>query len=314
MAFSNPLISVIIPVYNTEKYLKKCLDSCINQSYTNLEIILINDESPDDSQSIIEEYAASDNRIKGIKKENGGINKARKAGVLIAKGEYLIFLDSDDFLHKNAVELLVNEAYEFNSNYIIGDYTRENENGVFLSYVGNKCKELDRISVIKAFFTGDIQGTLSGKLIQRDLYQKVDFPPELIYAEDMISNIQILILNEGVRVRIVLKPTFCYVIHSKSAARNLNSEKAEIFFAHWLFIENLLIRNKIFFKVKEAFSKYSIRQWLIYNSLNGKLINDKVFVLFFYKKYLTFCPISSNFKSVVKCIMILFNGNKVHKL
>ena len=103
---NDPLISIIIPVYNAEKYLSQCLKSIIEQSYNNLEIILINDGSTDDSKNICDKIASKDKRIIVIHKENGGISSARNKGLDIAKGEYIAFCDDDDIIHTNMIELL----------------------------------------------------------------------------------------------------------------------------------------------------------------------------------------------------------------
>lgn len=102
------LISVIVPVYNVEKYLPKCLDSIVNQTYRNLEIILVDDGSPDNCGTICDEYAKRDNRIRVIHKENGGASSTRNAGLDVALGEYIGFVDSDDMIHPEMYELLLN--------------------------------------------------------------------------------------------------------------------------------------------------------------------------------------------------------------
>ena len=102
----NPLISVIVPIYNVEKYLSKCVDSIINQTYKNLEIILVDDGSPDNCPKICDEYEKKDSRIKVIHKENGGLSDARNAGMKIAKGKYISFIDSDDFISENFINIL----------------------------------------------------------------------------------------------------------------------------------------------------------------------------------------------------------------
>lgn len=100
------LISIIVPIYNVEKYLRKCIDSILSQTYTNLEIILIDDGSTDGCGKICEEYAKKDNRILSIHKENGGLPDARNAGLKVFKGDYVVFIDSDDFIEPQAIELL----------------------------------------------------------------------------------------------------------------------------------------------------------------------------------------------------------------
>lgn len=104
----NELISVIVPVYNVEKYLCKCVDSILAQTYTNLEIILVDDGSPDNCPAICDEYAEKDSRIKVIHKENGGLSSARNAGTEIALGEYITYIDSDDYVDEMFIEVLVN--------------------------------------------------------------------------------------------------------------------------------------------------------------------------------------------------------------
>ena len=105
---TNPLISIIVPVYNTEKYLCNCLDSILAQSYNNWEAICINDGSTDKSMSILEDYAKKDKRIKIINQENKGLSETRNIGMKKAKGDYIMFLDSDDFWHQEALYVLTN--------------------------------------------------------------------------------------------------------------------------------------------------------------------------------------------------------------
>ena len=96
-------ISIISPVYNVEDYLKDCVESILNQTYKNIELILIDDGSTDNSGKICDEYASKDNRVKIVHKKNGGLSSARNAGLDIATGDYIFFVDSDDFLYKNSV-------------------------------------------------------------------------------------------------------------------------------------------------------------------------------------------------------------------
>ncbi|MFQ9359778.1 MAG: glycosyltransferase family 2 protein [Anaerobutyricum hallii] len=95
-AINNELISVIVPIYNVDKYLEKCVNSILNQTYTNLEIILVDDGSPDRCPRICDNLAITDDRIKVIHQQNGGLSKARNVGIDVAKGVYLVFVDSDD--------------------------------------------------------------------------------------------------------------------------------------------------------------------------------------------------------------------------
>ena len=110
----NPEISIIVPVYNVEKYLKRCIDSILNQSFTDFELILVDDGSTDNSGKIIDEYEIKDERIKVIHKENGGQGSARNRGLDIAKGNYIGFIDSDDWIHKDMYKILYENIIKYN--------------------------------------------------------------------------------------------------------------------------------------------------------------------------------------------------------
>ena len=115
------LVSVIVPVYNVEAYLRQCLDSIIDQTYTNLEVILVNDGSTDSSGRICQEYANKDNRILSCDKENGGASSARNHGIAKARGEYVYFADSDDYLELNAIQTLVSIGEKHHTDCIYFD-------------------------------------------------------------------------------------------------------------------------------------------------------------------------------------------------
>lgn len=112
------LVSIIVPIYNTEKYLKKCIDSILVQTYDNLEVILVNDGSSDDSLNICKKYESFDSRIRIIDKKNGGLSSARNAGLDVCKGDYITFVDSDDYLEKEAIELLVKAGNQYHADIV----------------------------------------------------------------------------------------------------------------------------------------------------------------------------------------------------
>ena len=115
-------VSIIVPIYNVEKYLHRCVDSIINQSYKDLEIILVDDESPDKCPEMCDEYAQQDSRIKVIHKKNGGLGYARNSGLEIATGEYVAFIDSDDYVELDMVEKLYNDCCKNNLDAIFADF------------------------------------------------------------------------------------------------------------------------------------------------------------------------------------------------
>ena len=125
-------ISVVVPIYNAEKYLKKCLDSIINQTYDNLEIILVNDGSTDKSLEICESVRNGDSRITIINKENKGVSTARNKGIESSNGEFIIFIDADDYLDKNMFEILVEDAIKNNIDLVMCGYRNVDINGNIL--------------------------------------------------------------------------------------------------------------------------------------------------------------------------------------
>ena len=122
---NTPLISVIIPVYNVEKFLPQCIESVLNQTYTNLEIILVNDGSTDSSGELCDKIALTDKRVNVIHKENGGLSSARNCGLQIVTGDYICFLDSDDWMEVNTLYESVKIAIQYNSDIVFWSFTKE---------------------------------------------------------------------------------------------------------------------------------------------------------------------------------------------
>lgn len=130
------LISIVIPVYNVERYLKKCINSIVNQSYKNIEIILVDDGSTDNSSEICDEYIKKDDRIKVIHKENGGLSDARNKGIDMAKGKYITFVDSDDYVENLYIEKLYEAICKQNAVVAICAIYKINENEQIISKIG----------------------------------------------------------------------------------------------------------------------------------------------------------------------------------
>ena len=195
------LISVIVPIYNVEKYLKKCLDSIINQTYNNLEIILVDDGSPDNCGKICDEYAKKDNRIKVIHKENGGVSSARNKGLDIANGEYVFFIDSDDYIELDAIEKLLSMG---KSDFIIskGYRIEKNEriaidNDILKSETINNPEYKEKI--FSKLLLGKVTSGPFAKMYKRNVIEKnkLRFNEELEFGEDTIF-------------------TFCFINYSSS--------------------------------------------------------------------------------------------------
>ena len=164
------LISVIVPVYNVSVYLRKCIDSIINNSYRKLEIILVDDGSTDDSGKICDLYAQKDGRIKVIHKKNGGLSSARNAGLDIATGDYISFIDSDDYISNNMYQLMISAAEHENADIVQCGAVRVDEKGNQSAafHVENWKMEYDEI-VDKYYTSTMIPVMLCNKIFKRDL-------------------------------------------------------------------------------------------------------------------------------------------------
>ena len=174
-----PLISVIVPVYNADKHLGKCLDSILNQSYHNLEIILVDDGSTDNSASICDEYASKNNRIKVLHKKNSGQASARNTGIEMAVGEFITFVDDDDWIESNMYEVLMNNAMRFNAD-ISGCATVMDYEGAKSVYPFEKAKtgiiSKDEVCLNIMYQTNLSWGTVWNKIFRRELFDTMRFP------------------------------------------------------------------------------------------------------------------------------------------
>ena len=197
-------ITVIVPVYNVEHYLNKCLDSLINQTYKNLEIIVINDGSTDNSGKICQEYAQKDNRIIYIEKENGGQSEARNMGLDRMTGSYVTFVDSDDWVELDYVEVLYNKLIEYQADIAVGNYYSYNEQeGIFYFHIfGNSYYEkvYDNVSIFENFYESEHMKNFAlicvgGKLYKSDLFRELRFEVGKL-GEDGYLNQKIYLLAE----------------------------------------------------------------------------------------------------------------------
>lgn len=178
-------ISVIIPVYKVEKYLKRCVESVVNQTYKNIEIILVNDGSPDKCGEICDEYARIDSRIKVIHKENGGLSSARNSGLDIASGDYIMFVDSDDWISEVSLEQL-NEYIDMDYDIINFKFSFVKENSKELIETNNNIKdsyECDLITYIDKLFSGELNFFIWNKLYKKNLFDEVRFPEGRNYED-----------------------------------------------------------------------------------------------------------------------------------
>lgn len=217
------LISVIIPVFNAEKFLPACLDSVLAQTHRRLELILVNDTSTDRSLDICEQYAAADARVHVITAENRGISVARNIGVAAAHGDWIAFADSDDFVPPDAYETLLTAALDNGTAIAMGAYSEHHEEGWprFIRPVSAKPFVCHTAAEAQRYFLtdGEFLTHLWTKLFRRDLFEGVLFPEGRIY-EDMA--VMPMLLDHAAGVTVVNHNVYHYLIHKGSLSTGVN--------------------------------------------------------------------------------------------
>ncbi len=230
------LISVIVPVYKVEEYLPRCVESLINQTYKNLEIILIDDGSPDNCGKICDEYAKKDKRIKVIHKENGGVSSARNLGIDKARGEFITFVDSDDYLEMNMYEKMMCKQVKDNSDLVFCRYKEVYTNHkiyVKEQSLENFCETKD-LSVLlnhstrventgKMYNTYDyVMCSIWRILFRADLLKKYRFNTNIKIMEDTVLLTE-LVMKEDCKISYVDEYLYSYIIRGNSALHQKNN-------------------------------------------------------------------------------------------
>lgn len=190
------LVSVIVPVYNNEKYIKRCINSILAQTYNNIEVILIDDGSSDKSGLICDEFSSKDNRIKVIHQKNQGVSVARNVGIVTSRGEYLVFVDSDDYISKDLVEKCVDSVSDSNE-IIMFDYIEDYEIKQVKKRLNNQyCSDYE--SIIKGIMWDKIPSYPWNKFYKRELWDTIKYP-ENINFEDLAVMPQIFLKAKNIR-------------------------------------------------------------------------------------------------------------------
>lgn len=297
------MVSVIIPVYNVEKYLVECLDSIINQTYKDLEIIIIDDGSTDNSGIICDEYALKDNRVKVVHKENSGQSAARNLGIEIARGEYLTFIDSDDYVELDFVEQLIYIIQKSGAD--IGAINTTKQSGVLEKGIEFKIANLDTEKALR-YILRDYKLTPApwGKIYRRRLFDSLSFHNGKIY-EDFGIIFKLVQLSGSVSFADTTKYYYRYNPISTTKAKFTNKQLDYFYFADEWFsfvkkehprlirdVKNHSCRNAIAFikkmsqsevndtdtlnflisKIKPQIFEYLISQYSFLSKLYGLLI------------------------------------------
>lgn len=219
MENNQPKISVIVPVYNAENSLHRCLDSILNQTLQDLEVLLINDGSTDKSGSICDQYVEKDKRVRVFHKENGGVSSARNIGLKNMRGRYSIHCDSDDWVEKDMLYNLYKSLEATNADILICDFYTESSKGD-MNYCIQKPRELTPTVVCEDLLLNKIHGSTCNKLIRNSfIYEaNISFNEEVNYCEDLLFIIELLI-NKPV-VTYLNQAYYYYLYHSKSITKS----------------------------------------------------------------------------------------------
>lgn len=227
----NPLVSIIVPVYKVEDYLPRCLDSLLGQSYQNLEILLVDDGSPDRSGAICDSYAERDARIRVIHQENGGVGRARNRALDEISGDFVSFADSDDWVEPGWIESLLGPFREEDDLdvSICGWYRHEEERvRCFGEHLPGKTidgREAFRLAVRGTGF----EGYLWNKMFRRDRLSGLRFREDITICEDLLFNAEVFLHSENIRC--IPEPLYHYIIRSDSALRSYTGRRESEFTA-----------------------------------------------------------------------------------
>ena len=229
MKKNQPLVSVIITVYNLEAYIYRCLTSIINQTYLRLEVIIINDGSTDNSEKIIQAFIKRDSRFRLINTINEGVNSARKKGIQFAKGDYIHHLDGDDYLNPTAYTTWVNQAILTNADLLLLDFWVENNaTGKKKSSMPYSQKSYNNIEFLNLILCRHGYFALWAYLHKRSLYDNpILFSNQISFGEDALITSQIVYYSTNI-VSMSMTPLLHYVFHNDSVSNSMFSEKRKL--------------------------------------------------------------------------------------
>lgn len=262
-------ISCIVPVYNVEKYLKKCLDSILNQSFKDFELIIVDDGSTDNSSIICDEYLNIDNRVKVIHKENGGLSDARNRGIEEAIGDYLIFIDSDDYVDSSMFEVLYNLNQKNNTEISACDkaFVYEKSDHIEYGINSNKVYILDpdaAFSVIVDFYR-NLGMEMWNKLYSRKLFDNVRFPKGKLFED---QDTQYKLIFSANKISYIEKSLYFYLRRENSITTQKYNDKEK---------ERFEMVNKMVTYIKENHESI-ISKVIVYKilSCNFTIVNKMI--------------------------------------
>lgn len=293
---TSPKISIIVPVYKAENYIHRCIKSLLSQTFTDFEILLINDGSPDKSGEICNEYAKSDKRIRVFHKENGGVSSARQCGIDNAKGEYTIHVDPDDWVEPTMLEELYLKAVEENADMVICDMIKYYSNDKQI-YIKQQPSSLEHQIVLEELFK-HLQGSCCNKLIRKSCYDNynIEFPKRFNLYEDLY--ICTCILKHPIKVSYLAKSFYFYDLSA-----NTNSMVKRIDY-------KTLQEDKVFYETMTKVLENNISAYLLFK----KNMSYPIVLRAIKAKYYSHKDFVLNYKEFQKYILHAPNGNVIGKI
>lgn len=287
------LISVIIPVYKVEEYLDRCVKSIQKQTYENLEIILVDDGSPDNCGKMCDEYAKEDSRIKVIHKENGGLSDARNAGIEIATGNYIAFVDSDDFVSHDYIEYMYKMIIENDVKLAISGIMNIWKNTPITEGIHTTAQVLTPKETFENFlFAKGIEISAYGKLYHKSLWEEIRFPKGKVYED---TAIMYKIIEQAQKIVYGDKQCYYYIARvgsiSKQQGFNKNEEDYIVHTNQMLkFIEEKYPELQTAIHRFDVYAKFRILRMLIHtNPRDKQMEKEYVKSIKKYRKEVFFC-------------------------
>lgn len=217
------LISVVLPIYNVENYIEKCIESILNQTYSNIEIILVDDGSPDSCPEMCDEYAKKDKRVRVVHKENGGLSDARNAGIKVASGEYITFVDSDDYVDRDYIEFLYNTIEKENADIAIGAHRVLYDSGKIIEKATHENSILEPKEVLERILYDDgIDLSAWGKLYKMSLFEDIKFPKGRLFEDSATTY---MLIDKAKKIAINSESKYNYIIRKDSISNAKFSPK-----------------------------------------------------------------------------------------
>lgn len=292
------MISIIIPVYKVEKYLARCVDSVLNQTFSDFELILVDDGSPDKSPELCDEYAKKDSRVKVIHKTNGGLSSARNAGLEVCKGDYIFFIDSDDWLtDEKVLEEFISKAEKENSDFVYSFMNAATDETQKAIRMNKRFKDNDKLF----FLSNPYLFSACNKLYKNTLLQFLQFVPGRVNEDvDIIP----LVFCHAKNVTRLNRPTYNYYSNEDSLTRKAFSEKRfDMFKSVQHAYDNFIGSEKqkdIFYENLFGFQIFSVYAAILVNT-KGK---DKKKYIIQFLNYLNLYNFKSFYKYCLKCFIL----------